>query len=107
METATLAELRTWFAERCDGDWERGHSIRISSTAFPGWRVEIDVRGTPFAKRAFTPVKKGNGDAASPLPPWLSCRVEDGVFIGAGDVESLEEILQIFLTWAAPRRKPR
>ena len=36
-----------------------------------------------------------------PQPPWLRCYVEAGVFSGAGDPTTLEEILEIFLAWAA------
>ena len=32
--------------------------------------------------------------------PWLDCSVEEATFMGAGDSTRLEEILQIFLTWA-------
>ena len=33
-------------------------------------------------------------------PSWLSCRVEDDVWHGAGDAAKLEVILDTFLDWA-------
>lgn len=34
-------------------------------------------------------------------PHWLMCRLRDGQWHGAGDETRLEEILSIFLAWAA------
>jgi hypothetical protein len=98
---SSLTELQTWYRAQCDGEWEHYRGVRIESTDNPGWWVKIDVQGTTLADRAFAPVQRGDFDSMDPQPPWLTCKIEDGVFHGAGDASTLAEILELFLSWAA------
>jgi hypothetical protein len=92
----TLAQLQAWYDEQCDGEWEHARGVTIESLDNPGWRVRIDLKGTPLENRSF--------DAISRLDlerEWISCEVKDGRFEGAGGPYMLEEILQRFLQWAS------
>jgi hypothetical protein len=95
-----LADLAAWYAAHCDGEWEHRYGISIQSTDNPGWWVKIDTRGTALHGRAFVPVAEGvDAGGFQTGPRWLSCRVRDEVWHGAGDEGRLEEILSRFLAW--------
>ena len=96
---STLSDLSAWFQQQCNGDWEHAYGISIQSTDNPGWWVTIDLRDTPLEHRPFVPVLRGDFASGDPQPPWLHCRIKDSVFHGAGDVQQLETILEIFLAW--------
>ncbi|WP_422389753.1 Imm53 family immunity protein [Candidatus Enterococcus clewellii] len=47
--------------------------------ANPGWTVKIDLLGTLMEDKLFAPIDNDNNKR------WISCRVENNVFIGNGD----------------------
>lgn len=94
-----IQELQTWFQSQCDGEWEHSSGIKIESCDNPGWWVKINLK-SPLREKNFKPVMRGDVGSDDPQPPWLHCYVEDGVFNGAGDSTTLEEILTLFLKWA-------
>jgi hypothetical protein len=97
-----LQELQRWFATHCDGTREHHHGISIQSTDNPGWWVKIALTDTELADRCFTTVADNVDPNGFPLGPrWMMCRLQNGHWHGAGDERRLEEILSIFLTWAA------
>ena len=96
----TLQRLQAWFEKHCDGEWEHHHGVSIRSCDNPGWWVKIDLAGTRLEGQSFTPLQRGKVASLDPRPPWLHCFVEGGVFNGAGDPSTLEEILEAFLAWA-------
>jgi hypothetical protein len=73
----------------------------IGSCDNPGWWVKVNLVDTPLLGRSFAEVVE-NVDAERHAlgAHWLSCRVEDGTWHGAGDESKLERILETFLTWA-------
>lgn len=98
---SALARLERWYAAHCDGAWEHRHGVSIASCDNPGWWVKVSLAGTslrdvPFAAIADSVDENRHPTSAS----WLSCRVEDGVWHGAGDAAKLEVILETFLSWA-------
>ena len=97
----TLTDLSAWFQQQCNGDWEHTFRVSLQSTENPGWWIKIDLRGTPLEHKSFAPVLRGDFASGDPQPPWLHCRVMDGVFHGAGDAQQLDVILQTFLAWAS------
>lgn len=92
----TLQKLQTWYASRCNGDWEHQFGITIETQDNPGWRVEIDLANTSLQGAVFPELRKreGAGD-------WIMCFREGSRFIGAGDPSKLETILNFFLDHAA------
>jgi hypothetical protein len=100
MSKSAIARLAAWYAAQCDGSWEHAHGISVESTDNPGWWVKIDTRGTMLEGRAFTPIEDGVDRGRFPTgPSWISCRVEEGIWHGAGDAARLEEILTRFIDW--------
>jgi len=95
-----ILQLQQWYEAQCNGDWEHQYGISIESLDNPGWRVEIDLKGTTFAGVLFTRVeqKHQNGE-------WLLCWAEDDKFVGAGDPSKLIVILQHFLEWVGLQSK--
>ncbi len=87
--------LVRWFEERCDGLWEHIHRINIESLDNPGWSVEIDLGDTPLENCKFEPVVREESET-----DWISCRLKQRRFQGAGGPATLREILRIFLSWA-------
>ena len=95
----TFQELQRWYQSQCDGEWEHSHGLTIDTLDNPGWSVEIDLAGTPLAKQPFAEVQRLEHET-----DWIDCRVRDGKFEGYGGPFMLEEVLKIFLAWAAERQ---
>lgn len=92
---STLQEIQAWFQSHCDGDWEHGEGIRISSLDNPGWAIDIDLHGTELAAKPHEPVDVERNELE-----WLRSWTQDGKFLvrcGPGD---LEKGLRSFLDWA-------
>ena len=93
-----LARLQAWYAAQCDGDWEHQHGLNIGTLDNPGWRVTIDLAGTPLEGRPFAVVAEGVGADAHPGGPrWLRCWVEGGQWHAAADERQLAQVLGLFL----------
>lgn len=90
-----LRWLQEWYASQCDGNWEHGDSIRITSIDNPGWHVAISLGGTEMEKKQMDVVQVDRTDK-----DWIYCRIQDGCFTGAGGSGNLEEILKNFYQWA-------
>jgi hypothetical protein len=90
-----LTRLENWYSHHCDGTWEHQHGIRIETLDNPGWRLEIDLKGTPLilVHYADLGVERSATD-------WVKCRVQDGKFEGFGGPGNLSELLEAFLKWA-------
>ena len=91
----TLDRLQRWYAAQCDGDWEHQQGIKIITLDNPGWRVVINLLGTPIETATFAEVSN-----LGPEDHWIRCWVEGGEFNGAGGSLMLEAILEHFLPWA-------
>lgn len=91
----SICRLTEWFEAQCDGDWEHGESIRISTLDNPGWVVEISIAGTPLESRSVPDVviERSSSD-------WMDCRMRDGKFSICCGVRNLEEAILMFLEWA-------
>lgn len=96
-----LARLQAWYSRQCNGEWEHSSGIVIESCDNPGWWVKISLMGTPLQTLAFTEIAEGVDARRFALGSrWLSCRIENGTWHGAGDETKLERILEVFLAWA-------
>jgi hypothetical protein len=90
-----LSWLLLWFATECNGDWEHGYGIRISTLDKPGWSFRVSLIATELENKAFerTVTKRSQND-------WLFCSIEKGHFEGACGIFNLSEVLKIFREWA-------
>lgn len=96
-DATTVSVLQDWYASQCDGDWEHRFGVRIETLDNPGWRVKIDLAGTPLENKLFAEVSVLDPDND---PEWIHCRIAYGAFHGAGGPGKLDEILRQFLAWA-------
>lgn len=95
-----MRELQSWFLSQCDGDWEHGYGVKITTLDNPGWSVAIQLADTSLEEVAFEEVTRGVGaEAREGDDDWLTCRVIDRRFEGHGGPQTLEEILAVFLRW--------
>lgn len=95
---ATIRALQDWYAAHCDGEWEHGYGVEISTLDNPGWSVEINLKGTELAGRPFTRTERGMEQEET---DWATCWVENETFQGRCGARNLDEVLNAFFTWAA------
>jgi hypothetical protein len=92
--TTVLAELERWYLAQCNGDREHSFGVRITTLDNPGWKLTIDLSGSPLAGVAFERIQTDRTER-----DWFWCWVEEGVFNGAGGPGNLEEMLAAFVAW--------
>lgn len=94
-----LQWLMSWYATHCNGKWEHQFGVKIETLDNPGWIVEIDLTETELGECAYdsSAVNRSQSD-------WLSCKVENQKFIGAGDVTKLTELIRKFRLFAQGRQ---
>ncbi len=96
-----INELQEWYLSQCNGDWEHEFGVKINTLDNPGWTIDIDLEGTDIEEKPFTEHSSGVGDDAKESGDnWLVCKVDNGKFNAAGGPRKLEEMIEIFLTWA-------
>jgi hypothetical protein len=91
----TLARLQQWYESYCDGDWEHGFGIHITTLDNPGWRITINLEGTDLENQPFSAIED-----LAPERDWIRCWVTQKTFHGAGGPQQLEAMIERFLTWA-------
>ena len=89
-----LLELQAWYASHCDGNWEHGYGVGLTTLDNPGWKLVIDLIGTELEDVPFTPVMQ-NLDSDK----WMRCNVKDKQFVGSGGAMMLTNIVEHFLVW--------
>ena len=92
-----LSRLQLWYLSQCNGDWEHTYGVEIANIDNPGWSVKVELTHTLLEEVSMSPTRiqrKHEDD-------WINCRVEKRQFLGYGGPENLEEILKVFLDWAA------
>ncbi len=111
-----IHRLQEWYKAQCDGDWEHQNGVRIETLDNPGWKVTINLDKTALAQKEFKLIAhnvpqefidQAMGKAKSPFvcasplaDDWMLCFVQNKTFDGAGDSNSLVQILEIFLNWS-------
>ncbi len=90
-----LSRLNGWYAAQCDGDWEHKYGITIETLDNPGWRMRIDLAGTPLLDRADFSHNENEHDPQQ----WMVLRKDGDVFEGAGAPGTLDAIIAGFLKW--------
>jgi hypothetical protein len=71
-----LQHLQEWYAARCNGEWEHEFGISIETVDNPGWRIEINLKKTPYENCVFQKTDREYNQA-----DWMHCWVSDCVFI--------------------------
>lgn len=91
IESGILAWLQHWYASQCDGDWEHGENVRISSIDNPGWSVDINLEGTIAENLTmeWKLIEQTKGD-------WYGYSIQDGKYRAAGDPSKLFVLLEKF-----------
>lgn len=92
-----LTRLTEWYGKQCNGEWEHSFGVHVETLDNPGWLVKVDLTGTPLEHRPYSPFERGEPDTGA---NWLSCKIENKQFIGAGGARDLEAVLEAFLSWA-------
>ncbi len=98
----SLSWLQDWYYHQCDDRWEHEHSISIQTLANPGWLINIDLSGTPLESEVMTEigeVSEINHDGIKGKQDWIICKVENGMFVGAGGPCALFQICDVFRDW--------
>jgi hypothetical protein len=49
MQMKILEWIQQWFKNNCNGDWEHGSDMQITTLENLGWDVEIDISNTSIA----------------------------------------------------------
>ena len=83
--------IQNWFKNNCDGEWEHGDVIQITTFENPGWEVEIDISNTSLANMNLKSIlnEKGPHD-------WYGVKIENQKFIAIGDSGKLKFLLSLF-----------
>jgi len=90
-----ISWLEDWYDSQCDGEWEHGFGVQVDTLDNPGWKVQIDLNGTRYSQVQ----NIGLVDDRTPEVEWITCKIEDGKFVGFGGPRELGRILQIFRKW--------
>ena len=93
--SSAIQRLQAWYVSQCVDRWEHAYGVSISTIDNPGWRVEIDLTGTPLQNKAFETYEDNYEDEAN----WLRCWIDEGKFIAACGPLRLEDALECFLAW--------
>lgn len=104
----SLGALERWYASHCDGDWEHGAGVEITTLDNPGWSVKIDLQGTELECRTFETIMEPREQSAFEASGrWLRCEVKNGTWQGVGDETRLVVILRTFLDWVTKGNEGR
>jgi hypothetical protein len=98
---SALAELQEWYLAQCNEDWEHTYGVSIGTLDNPGWSLEVDLSDSALDGATFEELSYGlNQDTKTHGQNWLVCRVKDNKFLGYGGPRKLDEMVNVFLTWA-------
>lgn len=70
-----LVWLQDWLKRNVDGDWEHRFGVKIESIDNPGWAIRIDLSGTAFSSKQFSPIQLDTSET-----DWMTCRVSNERF---------------------------
>lgn len=88
-----LSWMQNWYQSQCNGDWERGNRIKITTIDNPGWGVTISLDS------ALNEEKIVIVDSERTQDNWCYCVIKNNNFEGNGGIYNLIEILNIFNEW--------
>ena len=107
MQGSVIKRIQGWCVANCNGEWEHGYGIEISTLDNPGWSVRIQLAGTELATKPLEEICYFAGGKDDPEDRnWFIIRIQKEplptgpVFEGIGGPEYLERILEEFLKFA-------
>jgi hypothetical protein len=90
----SLSTLEKWYSRQCNGDWEHGFGVEISTIDNPGWSVGIDLHDTHKQEATLEHVKIDREP-----DDWIHYWAEKQKFqIRCGPL-NLSEAIEIFARW--------
>ena len=92
-----LQRIQRWYTINCNGDWEYGRGITISTVSNPGWAVTIPLQDTCLHNASMDSFQDQRTTTN-----WVSYLIRDGAFEGNGGPENLTEILSYFFDTFLP-----
>jgi hypothetical protein len=96
-----VARLAAWYYRQCNGEWEHQYGVDIGTLDNPGWTLTVDLAETTLETVPYSPIREGLGPDAHPAASgWISCKLVDRQWKGAGDESKLERLIREFVTWA-------
>jgi hypothetical protein len=90
-----------WYAAHCDGEWEHGSGIKLTTLDNPGWRLKINIADTELQHVPFASVEYQLTDDIS----WWRCWRDEAVFHAACGVNNLNAVIDVFIAWANNHRQ--
>ncbi|MBA3426273.1 MAG: immunity 53 family protein [Rubrobacter sp.] len=97
MSVALLQGLQEWYLAQCAGDWEHSFGVTIGTLDNPGWTLSVDLTDTDLESEPFEELTEDYEDKSG----WMICRKTGAKFEAAGGPEKLEDMVRVFLRWAA------
>jgi len=92
--------LQKWFFNQCDGDWEHGNNIHITTLDNPGWSISINLENTELEDKEFQKIKTDRSDN-----DWFICFIKDNRFEGRCGPMNVLEVLKNFRLWVEQHSK--
>ncbi len=91
MQMDILDWIQQWFKDNCDGQWEHGEVIQITTLDNPGWEIEINISNTSIANTTINWILNENDKQ-----DWYGVKIENQKFTAAGDASKLKFLLGLF-----------
>jgi len=96
MQASGIERLAKWYESNCDGQWEHGYGVRITTLDNPGWSVSIDLKGTRLENVDFPTHEDNYQDERG----WLRCWKAETTFRAACGPLRIDDALTMFCNWA-------
>jgi len=116
MNNDLLIWLQEWYSSQCsdEKEWSKDlnggmdtelyqwstDGIKIENIDNPGWHIEIDLRLTNLANKAFIPTGLFDTWNDPYDNDWYTCFVQDKKFCATGGPSYLFKMIEIFKEWA-------
>ncbi len=91
---SVLADLQDWYLSKCDGEWEHGYGVKLTTLDNPGWMLSIELK----ADENLYSIKKSFYENESNEDDWIAVNIDDRYVKFACGPKNLTDILKIFLS---------
>lgn len=93
-----LSKLMKWYSSHCDGEWEHGYGVSLTSLDNPGWLLKVNLAGTNLDGATMDAISEDSdqGPLGDNSSPWIECGVCGNQFVGASDPTQLPRLISTF-----------